>query len=216
MKINEVEMLVGITKKNIRFYEEQGLLTPRRNTENGYRDYSDDDVEVLRRIKFLRKLGVPIEEIRAVQNGTHTLEDGMRRHLISLERDQENMKQSIALCQELVNMGVPIKELKTEEILDKMEDMEKKGTSFQNKHKGDVRKHYVAPIIISIIMIVYTVAMAALLVWAYKVEPNEAPPMWFLVLMILMFAAMAVGMLLALKQRLGEINKGEIEDAKKY
>ena len=39
VKINEVEAQVGITKKNIRFYEEQGLLHPRRSTENGYRDY---------------------------------------------------------------------------------------------------------------------------------------------------------------------------------
>ena len=37
MKINQVEQLVGITKKNIRFYEEQGLLSPGRNRENGYR-----------------------------------------------------------------------------------------------------------------------------------------------------------------------------------
>ena len=37
MKINEVEALVGITKKNIRFYEAQGLLSPRRNSQNGYR-----------------------------------------------------------------------------------------------------------------------------------------------------------------------------------
>ena len=42
MKINEVEALAGITKKNIRFYEEQGLLNPRRNPENGYRDYGDE------------------------------------------------------------------------------------------------------------------------------------------------------------------------------
>ena len=59
MRINEVEALVGITKKNIRFYEAEGLLTPRRNSENGYRDYGDADVAVLRRIKLLRKLGVP-------------------------------------------------------------------------------------------------------------------------------------------------------------
>ena len=39
MKINEVEALVGITKKNIRFYEEQGLLKPGRNSQNGYREY---------------------------------------------------------------------------------------------------------------------------------------------------------------------------------
>ena len=31
MKINEVERLIGITKKNIRFYEELGLLNPNRN-----------------------------------------------------------------------------------------------------------------------------------------------------------------------------------------
>ena len=58
MKINEVEAQVGITKKNIRFYEEQGLLSPRRNSENGYRDYGPEEVETLRQIKLLRKLGV--------------------------------------------------------------------------------------------------------------------------------------------------------------
>ena len=67
MKINEVEALVHITKKNIRFYEEQGLLSPKRNSENGYRDYSEADVKILQQIKLLRKLGVPIEEIREME-----------------------------------------------------------------------------------------------------------------------------------------------------
>ena len=40
MKIYQVEEEVGITKKNIRFYEEQGLLTPSRNPQNDYREYS--------------------------------------------------------------------------------------------------------------------------------------------------------------------------------
>ena len=57
LKINEVEALVGITRKNIRFYEAEGLLSPRRNSQNGYRDYGETEVEVLRRIKLLRKLG---------------------------------------------------------------------------------------------------------------------------------------------------------------
>lgn len=64
LKINEVEALVGITRKNIRFYEAEGLLSPRRNSQNGYRDYGETEVEVLRRIKLLRKLGLPLEEIR--------------------------------------------------------------------------------------------------------------------------------------------------------
>ena len=43
MKIKQVEELVGITKKNIRFYEDQGLLEVKR-AENGYREYSLNDV----------------------------------------------------------------------------------------------------------------------------------------------------------------------------
>ena len=79
MKINEVEALVGITKKNIRFYEEQGLLSPKRNSENSYRDYADEEVQTLQRIKLMRKIGIPIEDIRIMLTGSHTVADGMRR-----------------------------------------------------------------------------------------------------------------------------------------
>lgn len=48
MKINEVEAQVGVTKKNIRFYEEKGLIAPRRNSENGYREYGPGEVEQLK------------------------------------------------------------------------------------------------------------------------------------------------------------------------
>ena len=67
MKIYQVEELVGITKKNIRFYEDQGLLSPKRNPENDYREYSLEDVRVLEKIKLLRKLSVPIDQIRLLQ-----------------------------------------------------------------------------------------------------------------------------------------------------
>ena len=67
MKIKQVEELVGITSKNIRFYENQGLLTPER-AENGYREYHEQNIEALKKIKLLRKLGISVEEIRAVLN----------------------------------------------------------------------------------------------------------------------------------------------------
>lgn len=73
MKINEVEAAVGVTKKNIRFYEEEGLISPRREPGNGYRSYSEADVERLRRIKLLRKLDVPLAEIRQMLEGECTL-----------------------------------------------------------------------------------------------------------------------------------------------
>ena len=52
MKIKQVEELVGITRKNIRFYEEQGLLSVER-AENGYREYSLKDVKRLQVIRVL-------------------------------------------------------------------------------------------------------------------------------------------------------------------
>ena len=63
MKINEAEELLGISKANIRFYEKEGLLTPRRG-ENRYRDYSEEDLDRLREIVILRKLGISVQDIK--------------------------------------------------------------------------------------------------------------------------------------------------------
>ncbi len=51
MKIKQVEELVGITSKNIRFYEERGLLTPER-AENGYREYHEENIKTLKKSNF--------------------------------------------------------------------------------------------------------------------------------------------------------------------
>lgn len=73
MKIKQVEELVGITRKNIRFYEEQGLLNVER-AENGYREYHTADIARLQEIKLFRKMDISIEERKeekpAVLSGT--------------------------------------------------------------------------------------------------------------------------------------------------
>lgn len=58
MNIREVEQLTGLKKANIRYYEQEGLLSPQRNVQNNYREYSAGDVEILDKIKLLRTLGV--------------------------------------------------------------------------------------------------------------------------------------------------------------
>lgn len=216
MKINEVEALAGITKKNIRFYEEQGLLNPRRNSENGYRDYGEEEVLILRRIKLLRKLGVPLEEIRQMLSGTHTVGDGMRRHMVTLERERRNLEQSMTLCRNMQNLEIPLSALDADGILDEMDALEKGGTSFRNTEAQDVRVRYVAPALVTVIMVALMAALSLLLLWAYRVSPEDAPPLWFLLVIIALFAAVGLGSILALGQRIREINKGEIDDAKRY
>ena len=216
MKINEVEALVNITKKNIRFYEEQGLLSPQRNTENGYRNYNEEDVQTLRQIKLLRKLGVPIEEIRQMLLGVHTLSDGMRRHLISLEREKQNLEHSISFCRNLQVMDTSISSLEIERFLNEMDELEKKGTTFKNKQTSDIRIRYVAPSVITLLMIALISAFIVLIVWGYLSSPADAPPLWFLWICIGVCLALGVGVVLALIQRVREIGKGEIDDARNY
>lgn len=216
MKINEVESLVNITKKNIRFYEEQGLLNPKRNSENGYRDYSEEDVKILQQIKLLRKLGVSIEEIRQMLKGTHTVGDGMRRHMITLERDKHNLEHYISFCKELQSEDIFLTDLDADELLNQMEHLEKTGATFQNKHASDVRVHYVTPAVITLLMILLMASLVALIIWAYIFDPAEAPPIGFLVMFIVICIAVMAGVVLALTQRIREIGKGEMEDAKRY
>ena len=217
MKINEVEALVGITKKNIRFYEAEGLLAPRRNSENGYRDYGEAEVEALRRINLLRKLGVPLEEIRQMQTGVHTVGDGMRRHLVTLERERQNLADAARVCEELTDCQERLEALDAQGLLDRMDRMEEEGTTFMDKQKRDMkRRRYVMPVVMAVLMALLMVALIWLFLWAFETDPAGAPPLPLLALFVAIPAVVILGVAIALVQRIREIDKGEEDDAKKY
>jgi DNA-binding transcriptional MerR regulator len=151
VKINEVEQAVGISKRNIRFYEKEGLLAPGRNNTNGYRDYDPSDVVVLKKIKLLRKLAMPIEEILKIQNGILTTEDALRRHLIKLERDSKNLEQIQLLCAQMAQSAEQLETMDPDKYLEQIEKMEKEGTRFMNINK-DKKLRYSAIAVASVII----------------------------------------------------------------
>lgn len=104
MTIKELEGAVGMTRANIRFYEDEGLLCPARG-ENGYRNYSDGDVETLERIKLLRRLHLGLEEIKALQAGTLALPDALGAQLRKLEADQAALDRAKDVCGRLRETG---------------------------------------------------------------------------------------------------------------
>lgn len=63
MRISELARRAGVTTKALRYYESLGLITPTR-LANGYRDYAEDDVPLVREIKALHGLGIPVERTR--------------------------------------------------------------------------------------------------------------------------------------------------------
>lgn len=64
MRISELAERVGTTPVTIRYYEEAGILPPPRRTENRYRQYGDDDLRRIQLVLALRRLDVPLDEIR--------------------------------------------------------------------------------------------------------------------------------------------------------
>lgn len=79
MTIKEVEERTGLARSNVRFYEKEKLIRPSRNERNGYRDYSQSDVENLKKIAYLRTLGISIEDIRNVIQGKESLPEILER-----------------------------------------------------------------------------------------------------------------------------------------
>ncbi|MCQ8192753.1 MerR family transcriptional regulator [Streptomyces rugosispiralis] len=63
MRIGELARRAGVTTKAVRYYESLGLLTPER-LANGYRDYDEHDVRLVREIRALSGLGLPVERTR--------------------------------------------------------------------------------------------------------------------------------------------------------
>lgn len=216
VKINEVEALVGISKKSIRFYEEEGLLCPQRNSENGYRNYSEADVDTLLKIKLLRKLGLPLEEIRALQQGRLTVADALHRHRITLERESENLRQAQILCSRLEDTATTLAALDAQFVLTEMQKLEQEGTTFMNKQKNDIHKRYIAPIVWAVVMTLLMAGIIWLFLWAFETDPMGAPPLPLLALLIAMPSAVILGVGIALYQRIREIGKREVDDAKKY
>ena len=88
MTIKDVEKQTGLSRSNIRFYEKEKLIDPSRNESNGYRDYSENDVENIKKIAYLRTLGISIEDIRNIISEKATLKD-------TLEKQYEVLKSQI-------------------------------------------------------------------------------------------------------------------------
>lgn len=97
MNIAEAERRTGLSRANIRFYEKEGLLTPTRGA-NGYRDYTEDDVQTLRKIMLLRRLRLSVPDIRAIESGEKALPEAAAGQLDVLQGDIRESEQAYAMC----------------------------------------------------------------------------------------------------------------------
>lgn len=88
MLISEVTEQTGLSKKAIRFYEEKGLIKVARK-ENSYREYLEDDVQTLNKIKFLRMCGISVSDIKLLFENMVTLDDLLQKRKKEIESEHD-------------------------------------------------------------------------------------------------------------------------------
>lgn len=125
MLLHEVCQKCGLTKKAIEYYEKQQLIQPRL-FENGYRDFSESDVERLQKIAVLRRLGFSVPDIQDVLDGRVSLYDMSTRKAL----EAEALKTKQTLAQELA------KNQDWEEIRTRLDALEKKQSIIERLVNG--------------------------------------------------------------------------------
>lgn len=113
MRTGEVEKLTEIKEANIKFYEREGLINPRRN-ENGYRDFSDEDVKRINQIKTLRLLEVPIPEIKKLFDGEVPLKDVLEERLNSINLQAKVLNNRRESCRRIIKEGMELADISPE------------------------------------------------------------------------------------------------------
>lgn len=120
MNIKEIEERSGLTRANIRYYEQEGLLAPARR-ENKYRDYSEEDLETLLRIALLRNLGFSLDEIRRLQSGELELAAAMRERSAALESEGQRLLAARNVCDAISREVTSYSALRPEDYLNGFE-----------------------------------------------------------------------------------------------
>lgn len=105
IKISDVERLTGLSAKSIRLYESKKLLNVNRG-DNSYREYTDENIENLKKIKLMRELGIAIADIKLWCDGvidTGALIKKRQKELDDLDKLSLSQKE---LCREILENGL--------------------------------------------------------------------------------------------------------------
>lgn len=213
MRIKEVEALVGITKKNIRFYEKEGLLNPGRELENSYRDYTEEDIKRLRIIKLLRKMDMPISTIGDVLEGHISLHEALHLHALLLEEQRRGIVNAQRVCRLISEDGAELDDLDTDRYLEEILHMEENSTVLVNLPSRDVAGKYRETVIVSAVIVTILVAFAVVMC---IVSRRMELPIWLKYCVGAVILLLLVGVIAAVVSRVKEIRGGEENDLGNY
>lgn len=127
MLIRDLETKADLERATIRFYEKQGLLVPQRK-ENGYREYTEDNLSTLLKIKLLRQLGMPLDTIKQIQQGSADFNHALSIQIGNLEHVMEAAARAKDVCTELYRTSAKYETLDAAYYLQQLNQQQKTAT----------------------------------------------------------------------------------------
>lgn len=175
MTIKEVEELTGLSRSNVRFYEKERLIFPSRNEKNGYRDYSESDVENIKKIAYLRTLGISIEDIRNIIEEKESLHKVIQNQREILKKQLSDLDRAKILCEKMLRSNeMSYKEFQVEKYVNQLQE-------YWDDNKPVFRLDSVSFLYIWGSFITWVVIAALCLLvglWSYGKLPPEIPVQW--------------------------------------
>lgn len=129
MKIKELENELSISRSQIRFYEKQGLFSPEWK-DNNYREYTEQDIELLKKIIIFRKMGFSVEEIKLLQSNELPFEEAITNVQHRIEEEMEQLNGSLKLIKRAEKENASFDEMDTNEYWNAISESEKSGEKF--------------------------------------------------------------------------------------
>lgn len=131
MNIKQAEELSGVSRQNIRFYEREGLISPDRNPENDYREYNEEHIHILKHIRMMRMLDMPLDRIRLILQEKLSVSEAAQEQELQLKQDQEKLNAAIRYCAELKSVST-LEEIDVDTVLSRMTAPESEESMFRN------------------------------------------------------------------------------------
>lgn len=213
MLINEVQYKVGLSKKSIRYYESEGLLNIKRNQNNDYREYTEEDIKTLKLIKFLRELNIPIHDIKKLKNKEMSIQECMKERLLKIEEIESDFNRVKNICNELSNSDYEYDNIDITKYFEEMNILNKKGFSVRDMKKNDNKKIWGA-CLSSLVFSLFYILMEVLFIFV-KFSDSSFPMLMFIIFE-LVFGVPIIGIVINLVKRIAEIKGGEENEASKY
>lgn len=134
-QIEEVAQKTGLTKRTLRYYEDMGLITPTR-TDGGYRLYSNEDLDRVRRIQELKgSLGFCLSEIKNVLD----LEGALKEILAGQTGDIGEILKLIEIVENQIYL-IEEKECTLDRVKTRYQEVLEKLRATADLGKGDKRR----------------------------------------------------------------------------